>query len=100
MEISDVILTLGTALALSASDATPAGGSDVSQGASSGAEVVGQRPALPTAVSPQTKSPDQSRGFLLYLVPEIGIEPTTYAVPVDSRQSTYKDDWNVESARS
>lgn len=35
---------------------------------------------------PQTKSPDQGRGFLLYLVPEIGIEPTTYALRM--RRST------------
>ncbi len=31
-----------------------------------------------SSTPPQTKSPDQGRGFLLYLVPEIGIEPTTY----------------------
>ena len=49
--------------------------------------VAGQRPALPTAVSPQTKSPDQGRGFLLYLVPEIGIEPTTYALRMRPTES-------------
>ncbi|WP_259261373.1 hypothetical protein [Stenotrophomonas rhizophila] len=37
-----------------------------------------------TSDCPQTKSPDQGRGFLLYLVPEIGIEPTTYALPIAS----------------
>ena len=34
----------------------------------------------------KTKSPDQGQGFLLYLVPEIGIEPTTYALRM--RRST------------
>ncbi|MNT52103.1 hypothetical protein D3C72_1891110 [compost metagenome] len=48
------------------------------RGALNGPEVAGQRPALPPS-EPQTKSPDQGRGFLLYLVPETGIEPTTYA---------------------
>ena len=34
----------------------------------------------------ETKSPDQGRGFLMKLVPEIGIEPTTYALRM--RRST------------
>lgn len=55
------------------------------RGALNGPEVAGQRPALPPS-EPQTKSPDQGRGFLLYLVPEIGIEPTTYALRM--RRST------------
>jgi hypothetical protein len=55
------------------------------QGASNGPELAGQRSALP-ASDPQTKSPDRGRGFLLYLVPEIGIEPTTYALRM--RRST------------
>ena len=45
--------------------------------------VAGQRPALP---EPQTKSPDQGRGFSLQLVPETGVEPATYALRM--RRST------------
>ena len=86
IEANHAILTGAALLALSASEAGSGRGGDISQGASSGAEVAGQRPALPTAVSPQTKSPGQGRGFLLYLVPEIGIEPTTYALRM--RRST------------
>ena len=47
------------------------------RGASNGPEVAGRWPALPPS-EPQTKSPGQGRGFFLHLVPELGIEPTTY----------------------
>jgi len=63
IEANHAILTGAALLALSASEAGSGRGTDVSQGTSNGPELAGHRPALPTAVSPQTKSPDQGRGF-------------------------------------
>jgi hypothetical protein len=55
------------------------------RGASNGPEVAGRWPALPPS-EPQTKSPGQGRGFLMYLVPEIGIKPTTYALRITEKE--------------